>query len=116
MVIVIPVVLVAVMLVVQFALGYHARQVLAGAAHDGAAAGARPTASPADGAALAGELIEGSAGQLLDTYTVTASVSGDVVTVTATGRVVSLLPFFGSMSVAASGSARLERFDPQGGP
>ena len=40
-VIVVPVVLLAMLLVVQFGLAYYARQVLAGAAQDGAAAAAR---------------------------------------------------------------------------
>ncbi len=35
-------------------------------------------------------------------------------TVTATGKVVSLLPFFGTITVTATGSANVERFEPQG--
>jgi Flp pilus assembly protein TadG len=113
-VIVVPVVLLAMLLVVQFGLAYYARQVLAGAAHDGAAAGARVDSSPGEGAALAEQLIGEAAGSLLDSYGASADSDGDTVTVTATGEVVSLLPFFGTITVKATGSANVERFEPQG--
>lgn len=111
----VPVVLVATLLVVQFALAYYARQVLAGAADDGAAAAARAGAGPDTGAELTRQLIDESAGSLLDSHAAVASSDGDVVTVDATGEVVSLLPFIGTITVRASASASLERFQPQGG-
>jgi Flp pilus assembly protein TadG len=114
-VVVVPVVVLAVLLVVQYALAYYARQVLAGAAPDAAAAAARPSASGAEGTALARQLIGEGGGTLLDSYAVSATSDGDTVTVTATGRVASLLPFFGTITVKASGSAHVERFQPQGG-
>jgi hypothetical protein len=89
--------------------------VVAGAAHDGAAAAARQDSSPAQGAALAEQLIGDGGGSLLDSYSATSSSDGDTVTVTATGEVASLLPFFGTITVKATGSAHLERFEPQGG-
>lgn len=110
----VPVVLLAVLLVVQFSLAYYARQVLAGAAHDGAVAGARLDSSPEVGASLTRNLIDGAAGSLLESHTTTASTVGEVVTVTATGQVVSLLPFIGTIRVSATGTARVERFAPQG--
>jgi Flp pilus assembly protein TadG len=113
-VIVVPVVLLAVLLVVQYGLAYYARQVVAGAAHDGAAAAARERSSPAQGAALAEQLISESGGSLFAAYSAMASSDGDTVTVTATGSVVSLLPFFGTITVKASGSAAVEKFQPQG--
>lgn len=111
----VPVVLLAVLLVVQFSLAYYARQVLAGAAHDGAVAGARLDSSPEIGATLTRDLVDGSAGSLFDSHSATATALGDVVTVTATGEVISLLPFFGTIAVSATGTARIERFQPQGG-
>lgn len=111
----VPVVLLALLFVVQFSLAYYARQVLAGAAQDGAAAGARQDANPEQGAAFAAELIDQAGGSLLAGFDTTATTTGEIVTVTATGEVVSLLPFFGTITVSASGSARLERFEPQGG-
>jgi Flp pilus assembly protein TadG len=113
-VIVVPVVILALMMVVQFSLAYYARQVLAGATQDGATAAARQGSSPAVGQVLADQLINEAASNLLASHTTSATSSATTVTVTATGKVVSLLPFFGSITVRASGSARIEEFDPQG--
>src|SRR5690606_17996 len=100
--------------VVQFALAYYARTVVAGAAQDGAAAAARRDSSPAAGAALADQLAESGAGSLLTSHSASVAAGDDSVTVTVTGEVVSLLPFFGSITGTASGSARVEEFTPQG--
>lgn len=112
--ILVPVVLLAMMFVIQYGLAYHARQVLAGAAHDAAAAAARRDSSPDAGVALAEQMIDDAAGTLLDNVTVTASTGTDTVTIEATGEVASLLPFVGTITVRASGTARIETFDPQG--
>jgi Flp pilus assembly protein TadG len=112
----VPLILFAVLAVVQYGLAYHARQVLAGATQDGAAAGARRTSSAAAGAGLTDSLIEGSAGKLLASHTSAASSDGTRVTVRSTGRVVRVMPFFPSITVAASASATVERFEPQGAP
>ena len=57
-----------------------------------------------------------SAGSLLTSHSSSGSLAGDTVTVTATGDVVSILPFVGTITVRASGSARIEQFKPQGTP
>lgn len=111
-----PVVLVALLFVVQFGLTYYARQVLAGATQDGAAAAARLDASVGEGEVLAESLIGEAGGALLESYDASVISDGDVVTVSATGEVVSLLPFFGSLTVEASASASIESFDGQGAP
>jgi Flp pilus assembly protein TadG len=113
-VLMVPLVLVAAMLVVQYGLAYHARQVMAGAAQDGAASAARQGSGPRAGAGLADALIEQAAGSLLTSHSTSGSSDGDRVTVTARGRVVSLLPFFPGPEVSARGSARIEEFVPQG--
>ncbi len=110
----IPVVLIALMLVVQFALAYHARQVLAGATQDGAAAAARYQSSPGDGVILTRSLIAGSAGGLVHDTSVTASSTQRAVTVEAAAQVISLLPFFEGITVRAASTAALETFNPQG--
>lgn len=115
-VIMVPVVLLTVIMVVQFGLAYHARTVLSGAANDGAAAAARDGSSPSVGAALTDQLIEEAAGSLLVSYSSVGSGDGSTVSVEATGEVVSLLPFFGTIMVRATGSAKVESFDPQGRP
>ena len=112
----VPVVLITVLFVVQFGLAYYARQVLAGAAQDGAAAGARQNSSPETGGALADQLIAEAGGSLFESFGSSASTNGEVVTVTASGEVVSLLPFFGTLTVSATASAHVERFRPQGAP
>jgi Flp pilus assembly protein TadG len=115
-VLMVPLILLAVLAVVQYGLAYHARQVVAGATQDGAAAAARRGSSPGAGAGLATSLIEGSAGELLSSHSSTASSNGDLVTVVSTGQVVQVMPFFPSITVSASASAALERFEPQGAP
>ena len=115
-VVMLPVIIVALLFVVQFGLTYYARQVLAGAAQDGAAAAARLDSSTAEGEALTRALIDQSADALFDSYGATASSDGEVVTIATTGEVTSLLPFFGSITVRASASARVEAFDAQGEP
>jgi Flp pilus assembly protein TadG len=112
-VLVVPVVLVAVLFVVQYGLAYYARQVVAGAAHDGAAAAARQHSSLGEGVALAEGLVDEGGGSLLSSYHATAATDGDTVTVTVTGHVVSLFPF-GTITVRATGSAAVEKFQPQG--
>ena len=112
-VLMVPLVLLAVLAVVQFGLAYYARQVLAGAVQDGAAAGARQDSSPGAGAALAGQLIAEGAGALLSSHSASGSSSGDRVVVEASGQVVSVFPFFSGPTVSATGSATVERFEPQ---
>lgn len=115
-VVMLPVVLLALLFVVQFGLTYYARQVLAGAAQDGAAAAARLDASPSEGQALTSNLIDEAGSSLLENYDVSAAADAEQVTITARGDVISLLPFFGTVTVEASASARNEDFDPQGEP
>ena len=112
---IVPLVLITMLFVVQFALAYYARTVVAGAAQDGAAAAARRDSTPAAGAALADQLAEAGAGSLLTSHSASGTAGDDSVTVTVTGEVVSLLPFFGPITVTATSSARVEEFTPQGG-
>jgi Flp pilus assembly protein TadG len=111
----VPLVLVALLFVVQFGLAYYARTVLAGAAQDGAAAAARQDSSPAEGELLAQTLVEEAAGGLFGSHNATASSDGDTETLAMTGEVASVLPFFGTITVRATGHAHVERFRPQGG-
>lgn len=111
---IVPLVLITLLFVVQFALAYYARTVVSGAAQDGASAAARRDASAAEGVALADALVEQAAGSLLSSHVVTPSGDGEVVTIRVEGEVVSVLPFFGSITVSASSSARVEEFTPQG--
>jgi Flp pilus assembly protein TadG len=113
-VLMVPLVLLAMMLVVQFALAYYARQVVSGAAQDGAAAAARQHSSPGVGAALAEQLISEGAGSLLTAHSASGSSDGERVYVEASGEVVTVLPFFPAITVTATGSAAIEEFTPEG--
>lgn len=112
-VIVVPVVVVAMMFLVQAGLAYHARQVVAGAAQDGAATGARHGASAAVGEAAAEALIAAGAGQLLISPDVTSSATAETITITVTGTVVKVLPLFPTFTISATSSASVEQFRPQ---
>jgi hypothetical protein len=110
----VPLDLRAAVLVVQFALAYYARQVVAGAAQDGAAAAARRNADPAEGVALTDQLIGEAAANLFASNQTVVSATSDAVTVTVSGKVASLLPFFGTITVRATATAPIEQFTPQG--
>ncbi|MAT05534.1 MAG: hypothetical protein CL424_10885 [Acidimicrobiaceae bacterium] len=113
-VLVVPLVLITMLLVIQFALAYYARTVVAGSAQDAAAAAARRGSSTVEGIALADSLVEQGAGSLLESHSVTAAESGRLVSVTVQGKVVSLLPLFGTITVSATGTAPVETFVAQG--
>jgi Flp pilus assembly protein TadG len=111
-----PLIVIALMFAVQVGLAYHARQVVAGAAQDGAAAGAMSGSSSSAGAATTRTLIEGAAGRLVEGLSVSGSQSGEVVTVSASARVVRVFPLFPTFRVSAASSASVEQFRPQGSP
>ncbi len=114
--IVVPLVLAALLAIVQFGLAYHGRRVLAGAANDGAAAGARAGATASDGAAVADDLLRQSGSGVLRSYAAVGSVSGDRVVIVTSADVVKILPFLPTMHLRASASAAVERFRPEGTP
>ena len=115
-VLMVPAIIITVLFVVQFALAFYARSVLAGAAHDGAAAGARRGSTPAAGAALTDDLLSQSARALLSSHTASGHADGDRVVVNAQARVVSLVPFVRGITVRANATARQETFNGQGAP
>lgn len=115
-VLMVPFILIGMMLVVQFGLAYYTRQVMAGAAQDGAASGARDGASAPTGQVVADELAQSGAAHLLTSYSSSSSSDGNVITVTTSGTVIKVFPLFPSITVSATGSASVERFVPQGSP
>lgn len=112
----VPLVLLAMMLVVQFGLAFYARQVVSGASQDGAASGARRESSAGAGAALTDSLIAQAAGSIVSSHSASGSSDGQVVTVSATATVVRVFPLFPSITVRAEASATVEDFEPQAGP
>ena len=110
--IVFPVALFLLMAVVQFALWYHGGQVIRTAAQDAARVARAQGASDADGRIRA-EAVMGGSGSLFASRSVMTSRQGDVVRVTVTGRVASVLPVrMPTLTKTAEGP--VERFDGLG--
>lgn len=109
-----PVIVMAVMFVVQVGLAYYTRQVVSGATQDGAATGAMYGFTPSQGDTTAQDLIDQGAGHLTTGFSTSVSVTGDVVTVQASATVVKVFPLFPTFTVQAESSATIERFRPQG--
>jgi len=107
-VIVVPAALLALWLVLQYAIVLHAEHVAQAAAQDAALAAA---AGAGDPGATAFELMS-SAGGFTSGVGVATRRSSVRVTVTVTADVVQIFPF-GSFSVTASGSAPVEEFVAQ---
>lgn len=109
-------ILMALMFVVQVGMTYHARQVLAGAVQDGATSAAAKNSSAADGVGTTRRLIEGSAGGLFENLDIEGDQDDDLIVISASADVVSVVPnFFPKIvrTVQASASASRERFRGQ---
>lgn len=109
-IVVLPTMLIAMMLVVQFGLAMHARQVMAGAAQDGAAAGAASDSSPGAGVAVTDQLVTSTVGGLVNNYSSSVTSNGTDITITVRGDATKVFPLFPTISLSASSSATLERF------
>ncbi len=110
----VPFIIIGMMMVVQFGLAAYARQVIAGAAQDGADTAARQNSSVGAGLAEADALVAASGGHLLSGYSSSGSSDGEVVTIRTQANVVRVLPLFPTITVRGSGSASVEQFTPQG--
>lgn len=108
-VIVLPALLVAVWLVLQYAVALHVRHGAQVAAQDAALAGAREGGG--DPAAVAESLMS-SLGSAASNVTVTVVRGADRVTVTVSADVIQIVPV-GDYHVAESASAPLEVFIPE---
>ena len=104
-----PAVLFLIMAVVQFALWYHGAQVVRAAAQDGARAARVAGASDVDGRVRAEAVLGGPGNNLFRSQSVSTSRQGDVVRVTVTGRVVSVVGF-GLPTVTRSAEGPVEGF------
>lgn len=99
------------LLVVQAGLAYHARSVMATAAQDGAAEGATLNGSAGSGAALTDSLITNAVGGLITDYSSSASSNGEDVTVTVRANATKVFPLFPTLTLTASASSKIERFE-----
>jgi Flp pilus assembly protein TadG len=104
---VLPALLLAVWLVLQYAVAAHVRNVAQAAAQDAALA----VASGGD-SGVAAELLAGSAGRLTTGVAVATSRTASEVTVTVDVGVLRVFPI-GDFDVSVTASAPVERFIPQ---
>jgi Flp pilus assembly protein TadG len=91
-VLIVPVVVATILLGVQFALAYHARQIAEAAAADGAHAAAAYQAPPDAALSTVEEIIEANADGLLDEVAVTVDATAETVTVHVEGVVAKVVP------------------------
>lgn len=110
MAILFPAVLFWLMLIVQYGLWWHAKQVANAAAIEAVDSAQLPTGSEADGDAAAREFLA-RAGNLAD-VTITVDRTPAMVTAEVTGRAPQLVPGF-TWSVTARSQGPVERFIPE---
>lgn len=110
-VLVAPVLLFALMLIVQFGLMFHARNVAENAAQEGAAAARHFRGTEADGQARALEYLEVLGPKTLAGRTVTVNRTLQEATVTISGTVISVVPGM-HLRVSESASGPVERYVP----
>lgn len=106
---VIPTVVIMTMLVVQFVMLWHARNVSEAAAQDAARVARGYQRSAAEGQAAGRDYLESVAGKMLENYTVDVQRTATTVTVTVHATVSSVLPF-GTYTVTESASAPVEQY------
>jgi Flp pilus assembly protein TadG len=113
LVLILPVVLLSVMLIVQFALAYHARQVLTQAAQDAAFAGSAQDAPPDAATRVANRIIDAAGSGLVRDVEVAVDRTTTHLHVSIDATVVSVVPGF-SLRVDGDAESPSEAFQPQG--
>ncbi|HEY3717759.1 MAG TPA: TadE/TadG family type IV pilus assembly protein [Jatrophihabitantaceae bacterium] len=108
-VIIIPVAIILTMLVVQYVMLWHARNVAEAAAQNGLRAARAYQASAAQGQASASDYLHNVAGGMLTNTHVDANRSATTVTVHVSAHVKSVIPF-GHFTVAEHAIGPVERF------
>lgn len=112
-VVVIPTVVIITMLVVQYVLLWHARNVTEAAAQDALRVARGYEAAAAQGRAAGTEYLHNAAGKLLEKFTMTVDRGTDLVTVHVRGTVTSVVPF-GTYTVDESAAGPIEKYVPAG--
>jgi Flp pilus assembly protein TadG len=106
-----PALLFLLMLIVQFGLMFHARNIAEQAAQEGAAVARRFDGTQTQGREKALQLLTAVGEGTLKDRDVTASRTAGTASVTVTGTVVSVVPGF-SLSVSESASGPVEKYVP----
>jgi Flp pilus assembly protein TadG len=110
-VLVAPALLLALLLIVQFGLLFHARSVAENAAQEGAAAGRRFDGTQTGAVERARRFLAELGPRMLTDRTVTAQRTAETATVTVTGTVISLVPGL-HLRVSEAASGPVERYVP----
>lgn len=108
--VVMPALLFWIMLIVQYGLWFHAKQVASAAAAEAVDAAQTPEGTPEEGHAAAASFLAQSGN--LDEIQITVDRGAELVTVEVTGNAPQLVPGF-SWSVTATAQSPVERFVPQ---
>ncbi len=112
-VVVIPVVVILTMLVVQYVMLWHARNVTEAAAQDALRVARGYEAAAAQGQAAGTEYLHNAAGKLLEKFSITVDRGPDMVTVHVHGTVSSVVPF-GTYTVDEYASGPVEKYQTGG--
>jgi Flp pilus assembly protein TadG len=106
-----PALLFTLMLIVQFGLMFHARNIAEQAAQEGAATARRFDGTEANAKDKTNQFLASLGTSTLEDRNVTVNRTGQTATVTVTGTVISLVPGL-HLSVSESASGPVERYVP----
>ena len=113
---VLPVVLLILIGIVQFALVYHARDVAMTAAQEGARLAAAEGRTPEEGEARARDVLQSGLGNTGAGFSVTAEDTGETVVVEATGDYPLIIPWVTGNSIPIEVEAEVRREEFRSGP
>src|SRR6266545_4456615 len=111
-----PVLLVILIAIVQFALVYHARDVATTAAQEGARLAAAEGRTPEEGVARTQDVLESGLGGTGSEFNVTAQDTGEMVVVEASGDYPLFIPWVTGRSIPIEATAEVRREGFRSGP
>lgn len=113
---VLPVLLIILIAVVQFALVYHARDVAATAAQEGARLAAAEGRTPAEGAGRAQDVLKSGLGRTGSEFAVTAQDTGETIVVQTDGDYPLIIPWVTGRSIPIAATAEVHKEGFRSGP
>jgi len=113
---VLPLLLLVLIGVVQFALVHHAQNVTTTAAQEGARRGAAEDGDPAVAEARTLDVLRAGLGGVGDGFAVTAAETAESVTVTTSGSYPFIIPWLGSQVIAIDAEAEMRKEGFRSGP
>ncbi|MBN9492560.1 pilus assembly protein [bacterium] len=113
---VLPLLLLVLIGVVQFALVHHAQNVVTTAAQEGARLGAAEGGDPGQGEERTRDVLRSGMGGTGEEFAVSASDDGESVTVDASGAYPLIFPWFGSRDIELDATASVRKEGFRSGP